>query len=132
MPLFIFCDFHDVTDIDAQCTANSYKHIEPYILIFCELCNCCRTEVCSLLQVFFLHAPIDKQLKYFLVRNAYLTVLAFCTYYFKIIISAILLNNKIILKFVKKTFMFRRVYSSTERSSAWHNQSCSWCHWADR
>lgn len=34
MPLFIFCDFHDVTDIDAQCTANSYKHIEPYILIF--------------------------------------------------------------------------------------------------
>lgn len=63
MPLFIFCDFHDVTDIDTQCTANSYKHIEPYILIFCELCNCCRTEVCRLLQVFLLHTPIDKQLK---------------------------------------------------------------------
>ena len=35
MPLFIFCDFHNVTDINAQCTANSHKHIEPYILVFC-------------------------------------------------------------------------------------------------
>lgn len=63
MPLFIFCDFHDVTDIDVQCTANSHKHIEPYIFVFCELCNCRRTKVSRLLQVFFLHASIDKQLK---------------------------------------------------------------------
>ena len=63
MPLFIFCNFHDVTDINAQCTANSHKYIEPYIFVFCELCNCRRTEVSRLLQVFLLHIPIDKQLK---------------------------------------------------------------------